>query len=57
MKRTPYTVAPYGVDRYKKALGPSAAYEKEGFIFVFQDVRGRNMSEGTFMDMRPQLGA
>src|SRR5687767_309813 len=36
--RTPYTVAPYGADRYSKWLGPSAAYEKEGFIFAFQDV-------------------
>jgi putative CocE/NonD family hydrolase len=55
LTRTPYTVAPYGADRYKHALGPTAAYEKEGFIFVFQDVRGRNMSEGTFVDMRPHL--
>jgi len=55
LTRTPYTVAPYGVDRYKKALGPTQAYEKEGFIFVFQDVRGRNMSEGTFVDVRPQV--
>lgn len=52
--RTPYTVAPYGADRYAKWLGPSAAYEKEGFIFVFQDVRGRHMSEGDFVNVRPQ---
>ena len=36
MQRTPYRVAPYGVSKYKKRLGPSEAFEKEGFIFVFQ---------------------
>ncbi|HYI02866.1 CocE/NonD family hydrolase [Hyalangium sp.] len=51
--RTTYTVAPYGAARYKNALGPSAAYEKEGFIFVFQDVRGRYLSEGEFLNVRP----
>ena len=53
MVRTPYSVAPYGIDRYKGGLGPTEAYEKEGFIFVFQDVRGAHMSEGEFVDMRP----
>ena len=54
MQRTPYRVAPYGVSKYKKRLGPSEAFEKEGFIFVFQDVRGKFMSEGEFVNMRPQ---
>jgi putative CocE/NonD family hydrolase len=53
MVRTPYSVSPYGLDRYKEKLGPSADFEKEKFIFVFQDVRGRYMSEGEFVDMRP----
>ena len=51
--RTPYTVAPYGTDRYASALGPTEAFEKEGFIFAFQDVRGRHMSEGEFVNVRP----
>jgi len=51
--RTPYTVAPYGLDRYRSVLGPDSAFEEEGFIFVFQDVRGRFMSEGDFVNMRP----
>ncbi|MFC1538459.1 CocE/NonD family hydrolase [Candidatus Latescibacterota bacterium] len=51
--RTPYTIAPYGADQYKSTLGPDEEFEKEGYIFVFQDVRGRLMSEGDFMDMRP----
>ena len=53
-QRTPYRVAPYGADKYKTRLGPSDAFEKEGFIFVFQDVRGKFMSEGEFVNMRPQ---
>src|SRR5690348_14642041 len=46
MTRTPYSVAPYGIDNYRLVLGPSEAAEKEGFIFVYADVRGRYMSEG-----------
>lgn len=52
MMRTPYSVAPYGLDNYRGSLGPSPKFEEEGFIFVFQDVRGRNMSEGEFAWMR-----
>ncbi len=55
LTRTPYTVAPYGTERYAKRLGPTAQYEKDGFIFAFQDVRGQHMSEGQFIDVRPQL--
>lgn len=51
MQRTPYSVAPYGLDNYRPILGPSELFEKEGFIFVYQDVRGRHMSEGEFVDM------
>jgi putative CocE/NonD family hydrolase len=51
--RTPYSVSPYGVDNYKTDLGPSHLFAREGFIFVYQDVRGRNMSEGEHVNMRP----
>ncbi|MEO8362293.1 MAG: CocE/NonD family hydrolase [Vicinamibacteria bacterium] len=53
MQRTPYSVGPYGVENYKTSLGPSPAFQKEGFIFVYQDVRGRYMSQGTFLEMTP----
>lgn len=53
MVRTPYSVAPYGLDRYRAALGPSEPYEQAGYIFVYQDVRGQHMSEGEFVNMRP----
>jgi putative CocE/NonD family hydrolase len=53
--RTPYSVSPYGVDQYRRNLGPSPDFDKAGYIFVFQDVRGRYMSEGTFVEMRPHI--
>lgn len=55
MIRTPYTVGPYGADRYRDSLGPSEAFARDGFIFVYQDVRGRYMSEGEYQNMRPHL--
>jgi putative CocE/NonD family hydrolase len=53
--RTPYSVGPYGVDQYRSQLGPSPEFDKAGYIFVFQDVRGRYMSEGKFIEMRPHV--
>jgi len=55
MERTPYSVEPYGEDRYPAHLGPSDEFENSGYIFVYQDVRGRWMSEGTFVEMRPHI--
>lgn len=53
LTRTPYSVAPYGADSYRTSLGPSEQFEKEGFIFVYQDARGRYLSEGEFLQVRP----
>ena len=55
MDRTPYSVGPYGEDQYPKNLGPSDEFEKSGYIFVYQDVRGRWMSEDDFVEMRPHI--
>ncbi len=58
--RTPYGVGPYGADNYPpgeaRALSrfaPSRRFIREGFVFAHQDVRGRMMSEGQFVDVRP----
>jgi putative CocE/NonD family hydrolase len=51
--RTPYSVAPYGADKYPDSLRPSAHFVQSGYIFVYQDVRGRWMSEGEFVNVRP----
>jgi len=55
MYRTPYTCAPYGEDEYPSHLRPGKAMWEEGFIMVFQDVRGRFMSEGDFVNMTPHI--
>ncbi len=55
INRTPYSVGPYGVDHYRKSLGPSTEFERAGYIFVNQDVRGRYMSEGKFVEMTPHI--
>ena len=53
--RTPYSVGPYGPDAYKNSLGPDELFPREGYIFVYQDVRGRYMSEGVYEDVRPYI--
>ncbi len=53
MTRTPYSAKPYGADQYRESPGPTPLFTKAGYIFVIQDVRGRWMSEGEFVHMRP----
>jgi hypothetical protein len=53
LQRTPYSVAPYGEDKFRDNLGPSEFFAREKFIFVYQDARGRYMSEGEYSPIRP----
>jgi putative CocE/NonD family hydrolase len=53
LNRTPYSVAPYGADQYRAAIAPSEKLAKDGFIVVYQDVRGRYQSEGEWVEMTP----
>ena len=53
--RTPYSVGPYGPDAYKTSLGPDELFAREGYIFVYGDVRGRYLSEGEYEDVRPYI--
>jgi putative CocE/NonD family hydrolase len=55
MRRTPYCICPYGEGEYPEGLGPSELLAREKFIFVLQDVRGRFMSEGEFVNMTPHI--
>jgi len=55
LQRTPYSVRPYGTNKYRKNIGPNKHLMKEGNIFVYQDVRGRWMSEGTYDNMRAYI--
>lgn len=54
LRRTPYSCAPYGEDRWEAFWNNHHRYYlREGYIMVKQDVRGRWMSEGEFVDVRP----
>ena len=53
MERTPYGSGPYGDSIYRRSLGPNRTLMHELYIFVYQDVRGRYMSEGQFQEMTP----
>lgn len=54
LQRTPYSIAPYGNNEYPDLMIPLwEPYIREGYIIVFQDVRGRSKSEGNFVDLRP----
>ncbi|MDQ6762364.1 MAG: CocE/NonD family hydrolase, partial [Bacteroidota bacterium] len=55
MERTPYSAAPYGADNYAGRLGPGEALMREKYIFVYQDVRGRYMSEGVNLEVTPYI--
>lgn len=53
MERTCYSAAPYGKDKFPYSLGPSPEFMKEGFVFVYQDVRGKHHSEGNWTEITP----
>lgn len=55
LQRTPYSCRPYGVDKFKTKIGPNLNLMKEGNIVVYQDVRGRWMSEGVYDNMRAYI--
>ena len=51
--RTPYSVGYYKPNNFRLYLGPNFDYAREGFIFVYQDVRGKFKSGGNFVVMKP----
>src|SRR5262245_44876488 len=50
MLRTPYGVGGWSSERVNRAYQELVA---DGYIFVFQDIRGKNGSEGEFRMNRP----
>lgn len=50
--RTPYSVRYYGPKHFRREFF-NELYTREGFIFVYQDVRGKFRSEGEFIVMKP----
>ncbi|WP_396636983.1 CocE/NonD family hydrolase [Maribacter sp. R77961] len=55
MQRTPYSSRPYGEGEFKTQIGPNIHLMKEGNIIVYQDVRGRWLSEGHYENMRAYI--
>ncbi|HIB48528.1 MAG TPA: CocE/NonD family hydrolase [Flavobacteriaceae bacterium] len=55
LKRTPYSCRPYGEDQFASKIAPNEFMMKDGYIVVYQDVRGRWMSEGTYDNMRAYI--
>ncbi len=55
MQRTPYSCAPYGEVNFRRKLGPNPLFANEKYIYVYQDVRGRHLSEGQFKEMTPAI--
>lgn len=54
LRRTPYSCAPYGEDKWEAFWNNHLRYYmRENYVIVKQDVRGRWMSEGEFVDVRP----
>ncbi len=53
LQRTPYDCAPYGEDKFPNRIAPNEIMMKEGYIVVYEDVRGRYMSDGLYDNMRP----
>jgi len=54
--RTPYSCSPYGTGAFPDAF-QNMEMAEAGYIHVFQDVRGKYMSEGDFVDVRPYIPA
>jgi len=55
MIRTPYNIESGGPDNFNFFMQGYSRYVEEEYIMVFQDVRGRYMSEGTYEDIRPVI--
>ncbi|AWX45229.1 hypothetical protein HME9304_02241 [Flagellimonas maritima] len=55
MQRTPYSSAPYGKREFRNNISPNIHMMKDGYIVVYQDVRGRWLSEGHYENMRAYI--
>ena len=51
--RTPYSCSPYGPQFTGNLWGGMKGFVAKDYILVYQDVRGRRMSEGTYENVRP----
>jgi putative CocE/NonD family hydrolase len=55
LNRTPYNIEPGGPANYNFFMQVYSRYTDDDYIMVYQDVRGKYMSEGEFEDIRPVI--
>jgi putative CocE/NonD family hydrolase len=55
LNRTPYDIEPGGPNSYNFFMQLYSRYTDDEYIMVYQDVRGKYMSEGEFEDIRPVI--
>jgi len=55
LNRTPYNIEPGGPKSFNFFMQFYDRYTEDEYIMVFQDVRGKYMSEGEFEDIRPVI--
>jgi hypothetical protein len=55
LNRTPYDIEPGGPGSFNFFMQLYSRFTDDEYIMVFQDVRGKYMSEGVFEDIRPVI--
>ena len=55
LNRTPYNIEPGGPGSINFFMQLYSRYTEDDYIMVYQDVRGKYMSEGDFEDIRPVI--
>jgi putative CocE/NonD family hydrolase len=55
LNRTPYDIEPGGPGSFNFFMQLYSRFTDDEYIMVFQDVRGKYMSEGAFEDIRPVI--
>jgi len=58
LSRTPYSIRPYGTEKEDYKTRDMLWYKEmllDGYIWVYQDSRGRYMSDGDYTNMRPYI--
>ncbi|MGA1976987.1 MAG: CocE/NonD family hydrolase [Bacteroidales bacterium] len=55
LNRTPYDIEPGGPEGFNMSFMMYSRFTRENYIMVFQDVRGKFMSEGEYEDIRPVI--
>ncbi len=55
LQRTPYAVGYYKPEELREVVGPSVEFMNQQYIVAYQEVRGKERSEGTFFHHPPYV--